>query len=232
MRTAKTLSVAMACAALALCVQREAKACGRPLPQPMPVWVVNHGNIDMDPNIEVWVGQQISLFPPGSPTTCSCGLGLGSTAQPLPPGITVEGVRFTITNTVTHQNVIIPEFSALLADVDATNGWQGGAGANPGSTWFGFSGLVPAFTTLPPLDTNEVYKLWFELDVQPPLLGTLLDVQFGSGKGTPGGSPDFDAPHDPATYGFVSEVIIPEPATLSLLAVGAVIFARKRRTAR
>lgn len=224
----------LAIGALALLWPHGASACTTPPPMPPPeFWILDHG-LDMSTNKrDFWIGIEINIFEPISPTNCACGLGLGSIANPIPPGLDpmVTGVSVAKVRKLPngdHELTPIPEFDPLLP-APTGGAWAGGPGATPGSNWTGFGGNIPPFTP-PPLDPDEVYKLFFRVLVNPTPVVLPLELQVGGGEGDPDFNPLFGGDHSAQYWSAEASVImIPTHSTITLLAIGGIATLRRRR---
>lgn len=194
----------------------------QPAPPPPSIWTINHGDTDGDGKAEVWVGIEVGtpFSPTGGSSTCACGLGLTNG----PPSLAVVDVMVGLTDTRTDEFTELAAFAPLSRDPSSDNGFANGTLPNtigtpmPGAIWTGFTGEILPFTP-PALGANEVWKLWFELEVEVGELQLLNDThaQFGSG------STDQDEPNHPVTY-FTAEnstlSIVPLASTPALLGLG------------
>ncbi len=218
---------ALGVAAAVVCAQG-ANACVGPPPDPPPqFWVEIHGDTDGDGGTNAWIGLEIDLFNPGAPTQCSCGLGLSGPAAIL-NGLEFDGVHLSVTNTLTHVSTPIVAFDALQENANAANGYSALA---PGSTWGGFSGLIPAFTS-PALGPNDVIKIWFDVDLRGGNgIGTQLSqlqAVVGGGEGLPDGSPNPGGPH-PGIVFTAADPTAPAPGALAAFGLAGLIGLRRRR---
>lgn len=161
---------------------------------------------DGDGTAQAFIGIPDMLVDPGAAETCICGIGLGSDASPLPPGVVVTAARLEVVNRLTAAATPLAQF-AFAADPETTAGLAAGAGpgapagANPlfpGSTWFGFSAAVTPFSLT--LGPDEYVRLGFDLDVPTRTLPFLIAAQFAAGGGNPDGSPAFGGTHPPSYF--------------------------------
>jgi hypothetical protein len=146
-----------------------------------------------------------SLVPPTSSTTCTAGIGLGSSNSPLPAGLEIVAAAIV----VVHANGSRTPLSAFSFAPNAVtsaalargSGSVGAAGTNPlfaGSTWFGFSSFVNPFV-LPTLRPGEFTAMEFAFEAAEALLPLTLQAQFSAGEGLASGAPNFSGDH-PAQY--------------------------------
>ena len=165
---------------------------------------------------------------PTQPTTCVSGIGLGSTADPLPVGFEITNVEIATLNTATGTQSPLAAFSFVanaptsqaLADGPTT----GGGPVVAGATWFGFSSPVQPFV-LPALSPNEMIVFLFAFEFPLALLPFSVDVQFAAGEGTTDGAPIFTGEHpvqyftvNDATVVFSSDIAVPVPGVMPVLA--------------
>lgn len=172
-----------------------ANACIMPDPVPPPkIWTINHGKNDAG-NFELWIGIEIAeLFAPVVTTICTCGLGLGTTVNPIPAGAKITMAGVGITNLLTHDTVFLDGLFNFSEDAATTALLESGTpdvaagyqGADPGAAWMGFAASVDPFVP-PVLGPNEVMKLWFGVEVEPQDLLALngLRVAFAAGSQDP-----------------------------------------------
>ena len=217
-----TASVLMAPAASA-CVMD-------PMVPPPPTW----WSIKSPSPTPGFVRQQlymtVGIFPPIVPTSCVCGFGYGGAAIPdlLPLGASV-----VIWNPRTEMvEGTVPEFDSLALNANTTAGFndplQYPAGAD--FNWFGFGGLIPAFTPPPP-PSGSVFAICIVMDV-PVVWDELFKAQIGcvaGGVGDANFNPIFQ--NDPHAVGnpFGCVVIGPSPGSADLLAKGVICAAKRRR---
>ena len=142
------------------------------------------------------------LVPPEQRTICVCGIGLGSSDNPLPAGVRVTGVSIVITDANTGQSQVFAPFS-FAPSTNMTAGLQrvaretSSAGDRPlitGSRWFGFASSVAPFE-LPRLRPGQDIAFQYEIHVPKTTLPFTLDVQFAAGEGLADESPDFSGAH-------------------------------------
>lgn len=218
-----TVSAAVLCGTLVL---GSAFACG--------THGTNAGNtlgIWVEETAESHIGQIIItdnlLVPPDRRTVCVCGIGLGSSANPLPDGVTVTGVSIVIRNSTTGQSRVFTPF-AFSPSANMTRGLQrvssrtSSTGDGPlfaGSRWFGFASSVAPFA-LPRLARGEDIAFQYEISVPKGTPPFTLDVQFAAGEGQADESPDFAGSH-PVTFFAAGNRSItlaaPAPATVAPL---------------
>lgn len=234
LRALMTPGLLAAVAALAFCGR--AAACTE-LPEqaapdpPIQLWVINHGDQNNNGLCEVWIGVELAdVFPPGVTTNCVCGF---STSAPLPPSAVVLDAMVTRTNLLTHESIVLPEFDPLELNPVTGIGLAAGPAPIPGQSWVGFSGDIEPFTR-PVLGQGEVFKLWFEIEVDCDDFEALCMVfgrsQVAAGTGN-NGVPNFSGEH-PVVYVRTT----PEPSAFVLIGLGAVglgmqSWRRRRRSA-
>ena len=143
----------------------------------------------------------------------------------------VTSVQVVIRNKNTGgQSAPLAEFVPLVSNVLSSAALAAGPGANPGATWFGFSGEIFPFVP-PPLAPDEEFALFFQANVdpvdEPAVVGQI--VQFASGVGLPDGTPLFNDPQHPVQYFEPLDPTlpphVPEPGTLGLLVCGMLVGA-------
>lgn len=211
-------------------ISAAAHACVTPRPTPPPrIWVVNHG-FNAGGKLETWIGIEVgNPFVPTAPTNCQCGLALGSTANPVPPGTNVLGAQLAVTNTVTGDITPITDFD-FTPNGNATATFAGGVPTAPGyqsaptgAAWAGFqTSLIDPNFVPPTLGPHEVFKLWYRVEWDLPsfaaLTATNLPVAFGVGSTDPA--------HGPVQFGVYA---IPAPKGVSLAAAGLGLICAARR---
>lgn len=206
-----------------------AAACTMNPPTPPPTFwigpVVNNG----DDTATLTVGQKISIFPPLTITQCACGIGLGSTGQPLPGGVSVSRVR--IVSVGPNDEIIseLGEFAPLLMNSNTSAGLAGGSGATPGATWFGFTGQIAPFDPmLPPGAT--MFKMLFDIVLPKIILPNFsIPGQLAGGTADPNGFPDFSGPHATTYFAPVNDRIVPAPGAVALALVACAAAGSHRR---
>ncbi|MGP1347178.1 MAG: hypothetical protein ACTS3F_11010 [Phycisphaerales bacterium] len=223
-----------------MAVPGRALACGQPPPvEPPKTWQVLGG----EGSIELYV-ELGTIFPTSTPHACSCGIGLGSAGAPLPFGVDVNDIRLGILTRTDGQVVgfdPILAFDVMGADGNSTTGWQNGpvipdpalGSPVPGSTWFGFGGVVGAVDPGTP-QANQSFVICFDLKFDPGLLqGTSTTLQIGAGLGVDLGNfaPLFDSGLEhTARYSTPVEIeFVPSPGGVGVLALGGLFAARRRR---
>ncbi len=203
-----------------------AAACTSNPPAPPPrFWVKNHG-FDQNENAwKVWVGQEVSLFPPTTSVTCACGLNLatpGGTA--LPPGVSVKEAGVFIVNLLTHEMTPVFNFE-FQANPTTTSAL---AGLSPGGSWFGLTSSVAPFVP-DPLPPGFVYKLLFLVNVDGALGGFNALGRIGAGLADPNGVPD------PSEFHFFSplnrSMWLPTPGGAALALAAMLVGVPRRRRA-
>ncbi|MBD2417240.1 hypothetical protein H6G54_05845 [Anabaena cylindrica FACHB-243] len=211
-------------AAVLISLAQPAAACVMAPPLPPPnIWIDFHGDTDNNGKQEFWIGQEVSLFPPTSPTNCKCGLGLGNLTNPLSGMVNVLGVMITKTNILTHISEVLQPFTPLQPNSNVATQLANDPRANPGATWFGFGGLINAFNP-PVLGLNEVIKLWFEVETPKPQLLNGLQIQFAGGSDDPSHEIEFFAPIN-------DTISVPEPSvTLSIVGLAGLMLLGHRRS--
>ncbi len=216
-------------------VGTHAMACFLPTPPVAPpprVWAQLHEPGDL------WIWVRIEdVFATTEEHSCSCGVGLGDTAVPIPPLVLVDNVSVGVLNTMTEQIVrTITQFDKLAPDAPATEGWSNGpdvpderiGAPGPGSRWSGFGADVPA---LDPgtLQANEVWVVCFNLVWDPGqfTLPAGFSLQVGAGLGM--GPGDFRPLFDPNNPHSARYNQVPSPGAGALLFAAAPLMARRRR---
>ncbi len=233
-RLGRTTLVAIGCG-VACGVAGQATACVEPTPpmEPPPSWWAWGDTPGVD---TLYVGLA-SVFPSSSPHDCSCGIGLGSTANPLPTiGIDIHGVRVGVLNKVTHEFTPILPFDEFGPSPTGSGAWQAGpptgdpslGGPVDGSTWFGFDGVVPPVDP-PSLEADECFVICFDFWIDPGI-DFVLDAQIGGGLGSPNGGPLFDPanPHS-SRYSNSFNLRLPAPGTAACFGLGLVAAMRRRQ---
>jgi hypothetical protein len=200
---------------------------------PPPVWYTDKG-FDTGTGMEkIAEGiDLLGLFGPTTLTNCACGTAfVNGVAIPH----TVLDAYVTITNTVTHTDVIVPAFTAAFATPSqfVTNALNTNvpaiSGNGPPANWTGFGfpvGSVSPFI-VPTLGPNEIFKLWFDYEVPVVNLSAFLAQPTRVAAGTLNPDGTFDDGH-PITVVDVA----PEPASFALLLSGGIallVVARHRR---
>lgn len=222
---AKPSATSLSCIALVGAVATPALACTGDPPVPPPsFWVQYHG-FDPGKNAhEIWVGQEVSLFPPPGPVVCACGLNITPAVggPPVGAGVSVKEAGVFIVNTATHEMTPVDSF-AFGGNPTTTVGLEA---ASPGGTWFGLSSSVNPFVP-PVLQPGFVFKLLFLVNVDANLGGFTVTGRLGAGLGDPNGSPNleefhFFSPLDQTIY-------LPSPGPTALLGLAGLSFCRRRR---
>lgn len=174
---------------------------------------------------------QAGLFPMGTSSDCVCGIAfMEMEGSPLPSSLNVTGAMVTITNTLTmesneltqeNQNgtqTAIFDFSrSVNLDEQLNQGTLNPGLGQPGkdNTWFAFRDSNVEKVIVPQLQANQIFKLWFEVEVLPvdaPLLAE-IPVQFAAGTFA-------DSTH-PIDYS--DKVHTPEPSSvMGILALGII----------
>ncbi|MCZ6892663.1 MAG: hypothetical protein O7H40_01280, partial [Gammaproteobacteria bacterium] len=185
---------------------------------------------------------------PTQPTTCISGIGLGSTADPLPASFDVTTVEIAILDTATGAQTPLAAFSfianATTSQALADGLPTGGGPVVAGATWFGFSSPVQPFV-LPALGASEMVVFLFAFEFPLALLPLSVNVQFAAGEGATDGTPIFAGDHpvqyftvNDATVTFSSNIAVPVPGVMPVLAcaLASVMFVpaggtRRRRSA-
>ena len=180
-----------------------------------------------------------TLVAPTSSTTCVAGIGLGSTADPLPVGVDVVALEIIVLDTSDGSRTPFAAFSfapnsVTSAALVAGSGSSGVPGTNPlfaGSTWFGFSSAVDPFVP-PVLGPGEITAFEFTVEVAEALLPLVLDAQFAGGEGYADGTPIFTGDH-PAQYFTAARPVVtlrpvPEPSAWMMTWVAAAMFLARR----
>jgi len=208
---------------------RSASACTMPPPEMQP-WIEVHGDPDDDDLINLWIGFELAgLFPSIPGGVCQCGIGLGSTTVPFPGTVEFNDVMVTVTNRLTHDSLEIEAFDDLTFDAAAAAFFAGGPVLLPGALWGGFSGIVDPFA-VPVLGPNEVFKLWFDVEVPAGLVPGLIRPPGAKPLQVAANSPNIPGHQDPH---YSIGVVAPEPSTISLLGLtlgaAALLRARRRR---
>lgn len=197
-----------------------------PTPPPM-IWIENHGINAMTGKAESWIGIEVDLFAPPTPTQCACGLKFSA----IPAGANILMAKVGVTNTTTHATTYLPEFNPFAANGNTSNSLGDAFG---GPTWFGFSGQIQPFVP-PPLMEGEVYKLWFLVETDPGALNGLT-VQFAAGTAQPDGTilpPSDPSGHGTSLIGGPYSIPVPEPSLVILVvaASGCLGVVLRRRVA-
>jgi hypothetical protein len=180
--------------------------------------------------MEGLVTLESTLVAPTSTTTCTAGIGMGTTGSPLPAGVNVVGLEIVVVNTTDGSHTPFAAFSFVpnsvtTAALAAGAGSSGPPGTNPlfpGATWFGFSSVVNPFL-LPSIGPDEFTAFDFTVEVAESLLPLVLDAQFAGGEGLSDGTPNFGGDH-PAQYFTArdpSVVFVPEPSALLMMVLAA-----------
>jgi hypothetical protein len=146
------------------------------------------------------------LVPPDKPTTCVCGIGLGTTVNPLPGAVAVTGVAIVIADASRGTSEVFRAFSFapnanMTAGLRRTADRVSSSGSGPlfaGSAWFGFAASVAPFE-LPRLGPGQTIQFRYQVRVPKSALPFGVDVQFAAGEGLADGSPDFTGAH-PVRY--------------------------------
>ena len=151
------------------------------------------------------VGFEVSLFPPEEPTTCACGMGVGSAGSGLPETFRITKVKFIIVEEIdantARQTSVVKPFSTLELNENTTRGLKDGPVLIEDATWGGFSGVVQPFTSAQiGLDPNEKVLMVFSFEGLDPDELINKDLQFAVGLGKNDGAPDFDDPNHPLRY--------------------------------
>jgi hypothetical protein len=201
-----------------------------PTDPPPAVWYTDKGFDTVTGMEKIAEGiDLLGLFGPTSVTNCACGTAfVNGVAIPH----SVLDAYVTITNTVTHADVIVSAFTAAFAAPNsAVSSRLNGnvppiAGNGPPANWTGFGGPVTPFT-VPTLGPNEIFKLWFDYEVPLVNLSAFLaqPIRVAAGTLNPDGSSD---PNHP----LVVDLVSPEPASSALLisaGIALLAFARIRR---
>ena len=184
------------------------------------------GDTDGDGFFEAYIGIEDLFVPPTVTTVCICGIGLGTTQNPLAPNVQVTAARIAIANVVTREIEDLGAFS-FSPNANTTEGLTNGSGpggppdTNPlveGATWFGFAGTVEPFE-LPMLGPNEIFALGFDLRLRAAELPLVTEVQFAAGEGDESGNPLFFGEHPPGYFTANDPVaVLPEPGAAQRLA--------------
>lgn len=197
----------------------------KPEPEPPKIWIENHGNENGITSF--WVGLELDgLFDPGGATTiCDCGLAFFPEAGMTLPSIFVKDAMVAKTNTVTHEIMeLLGEDGNPIFDFDPSSEVSADltGDAPMGGEWSGLQAMVNPFD-VPNLGENEVFKLWFEVEV--PTVDApdfnWLSAQFAAGS---------NLEDHPIVFTDQVSLKTPEPtAILSLLGLGGMMLLSKKK---
>jgi hypothetical protein len=219
-RTTATLALAATAGAALACTTPPP-----PVSEPPTFWIDIHGDTDGDGRTEIWVGQEVNLFG-ASAVPCACGIG-------FTPDFLNVVTSATVTNALLGVTVKNPDGSADVTPILTfdfarnSNTTSGLTGNDPSLNWFGF---FDAEADLNPDDyTNDIVKLWFEIEIDTAQLGLFKSVgafaKFGAGEGTPDGFPNFVGSH--FQLGGLGRV--PTPGAAAVLGIAGLAAIRRRR---
>ena len=177
-----------------------------------------------------------TVFQSDTHHNCACGIGLGSTANPLPAGVEIHGVRVGVLDKTTHTFDPIVQFDQLGPNPGASPLWgQGPVPPNPelggpaqGSTWFGFGGVIDPVNP-PVLGPGQCFVICFDFWIDPGI-DWLIEAQIGGGLGDPNNGPLFDPsnPHS-SRYSPSFTIRLPSPGAMATLGLGLAVVGRRRR---
>lgn len=216
--------------ALTSMIASHAGACVmRPHVDPPAFWVsplMDNGN----GSFTATVGSVVSLFPPTSSTNCVCGLGLGSTDNPAPAGLSVTNPRVVAVGPADVILFTLPNFNTLAPNANTTLGLGTSPGSAPGATWFGFGGVVLPFDP-PPLPPGGMWKLLFDVTLPVtalPSWNRKFPGQLAGGTGDDNFTPILGGDH-PTNFFQPLNNAVPTPAGATMLLVAGAGLLRRRR---
>ncbi|NEQ76059.1 MAG: PEP-CTERM sorting domain-containing protein [Okeania sp. SIO2C9] len=198
-------------------------------PEPPKIWIENHG--DENGITSFWIGLELpgkeeGLFSIDDIQICDCGLAFFPEPDMTLPSISVKDAMVAKTNIVTHEVMeLLDEEGNPIFDFDLNSEVSENLtnDAPMGGEWSGLRATVNPFD-IPNLGDNEVFKLWFEVEVPTVDVPGFnwLSAQFAAGSNL--------EDHPIVFTDQVSLKPTPEPtAILSLLGLGGMMLLSKKK---